>query len=308
MRRRSSTRIRSAAFPSCRRGRLGNERANLRDPRSASHGKVALLSGSASGKGLGISGVVICYNEEDRIARCLESLSFCDEIVVVDSNSTDRTPEIAARYTDRVISQAFLGYAKQKNFALEQASYDWVVCLDADEALSDELAREIQAAISAEDVVASEGERVAGFLLDRMTYFLGVWHDRGEWYPDRQLRVFRRSLGHWTGRDPHGHVELEGRTRLLGGRLSHFNYRNLADHIQTIDRFSARQAQAMHEEGIRFRLVDLIVRPFHRFIKGYFLRQGFRKGLPGFLVSVSTAYFVFMKYAKLWELEQRQKS
>lgn len=244
-----------------------------------------------------ISGVVICCNEEPDIARCLESLAFCDEIVVVDSGSTDRTREIARRYTDRVIDQPFLGYVKQKNFALDQAKHDWVVCLDADEALSDELAARIP------DAVAAAGD-VGGFVLDRLTWFLGVWHDAGEWYPDPQLRVFRRSRGRWTGRDPHDRVELDGEARPLPGRLLHYNYRDLSDHIDTIDRFSARQARAMFDEGVRFRLRDLLARPAFRFFKGYALRGGFRKGLPGFLVSVSTAYYVFMKYAKLWELER----
>ena len=132
-----------------------------------------------------LSGVVICFNEEETIERCLASLSFCDEIVVVDSLSTDATPELCKRYTDRVISQAFLGYVKQKNFALEHAAHDWVVCLDADEEISPELASAIQDAAGRDDV--------AGYRLDRITYFLGRWHDRGEWYPDWQLRVFRRS-------------------------------------------------------------------------------------------------------------------
>jgi glycosyltransferase involved in cell wall biosynthesis len=245
-----------------------------------------------------ISAVVICFNEEHGIERCLESLSFCDEIVVVDSLSTDSTASLAGRYTDRVISQEFLGYVKQKNFALERATHDWVVCLDADEALDDTLARAIQGAIPRAD------EEVSGYVLDRVTHFLGVWHDSGEWYPDPQLRVFRRSRGHWTGLDPHDRVEIEGRVDTLPGRLCHFNYRDLGDHIQTIDRFSAHLARAMHEEGVRFRLVDLLFRPPIRFLKGYFLRRGFRKGLPGFLVSVSTAYYVFMKYAKLWEIER----
>jgi len=260
------------------------------------------LADPAPSQAPAISGVVICYNEEDRIARCLESLSFCDEIVVVDSNSTDATREIVARYTDRLISQPFLGYAKQKNFALEQASNDWVVCLDADEAVSDELSAEIQEVIRG---LGSEDEGPAGFVLDRLTWFLGVWHDHGEWYPDDQLRVFRRSLGRWAGRDPHGHVDLEGSTRRLRGRLLHFNYRNLSDQVQTVDRFSQRQAQAMRDEGVRFRLIDLLFRPFYRFVKGYVLKQGFRKGLPGFLVSISGAYAVFMKYAKLWEIQRR---
>jgi len=254
---------------------------------------------SASGTGRpSISGVVICFNEERRIARCLESLRFCDELVVVDSNSTDATVSIVSRYTDKLITQPFLGYVKQKNFALERATSEWVVCLDADEALSDELSAAIQSAI------AQAGPDVAGFVLDRVTYFLGVWHDAGEWYPDRQMRVFRRVRGHWTGRDPHDRVELDGAVRPLAGRLLHWNYADLADHIRTIDNFSRRQAEGMHVEGLRFRLRDLVLRPPFRFVKGFLIRGGWRKGLPGFLVSVSTAYYVFMKYAKLWELEQ----
>jgi hypothetical protein len=172
------------------------------------------------------------------------------------------------------------------------------VCLDADEALSPELQRQIPAAI------ASVPADVSGFVLDRMTYFLGVWHDAGEWYPDLQLRVFRRAKGRWIGRDPHDRVELEGSARPLTGRLEHWNYCDLADHLSTIDRFSARQAQGMAHEGLRFRWIDLVFRPWIRFVRGYFLRRGFTKGLPGFIVSVSTAYYVFMKYAKLWELER----
>ncbi len=248
-----------------------------------------------------LSGVVITFNEERGIARCLESLSFCDEIVLVDSHSTDRTRELAARFTDRVIQRDFLGYVKQKNFALEQARGEWVVCLDGDEALSPELAREIAAAIVAAPPA------VAGFWLDRVTHFLGVWHDRGEWYPDWQLRVFRRACGRWTGRDPHDRIELQGEARRLAGRLLHWNYVDLSHHVRTIDAFSARQAQAMFEEGIRFRIGDLLLRPAFRFVKGYLLRAGFRRGIPGFLVSISTAYYVFMKYAKLWELERARR-
>jgi glycosyltransferase involved in cell wall biosynthesis len=248
-----------------------------------------------------VSGVVICFNEEETIGRCLASLSWCEEIVVVDSNSTDRTVEIARQYTPRVIEQAFLGYVKQKNFALDQATHDWVVCLDADEALSEELQAEVAEAITEAD------DTVSGFVLDRMTYFLGVWHDRGEWYPDPQLRVFRRSRGHWVGLDPHDRIELRGPARPLAGRLLHWNYRDLSEHVQTIDRFSAHLAREMREHGRRFRLWDLVLRPPGRFVKGYLLRQGFRKGLPGFLVSASTAYYVFMKYAKLWEIERSER-
>lgn len=248
-----------------------------------------------------LSGVVICFNEEDTIERCLKSLSFCDEIVVVDSGSTDRTLDLCACYTDRIIEQEFLGYVKQKNFALEQATHDWVVCLDADEELSPEATQSLQAAVAQND-----GD-VAGYRLERITHFLGVWHNHGEWSDDWQLRVFPRSRGRWTGRDPHDRVEVAGSVRLLSGQLRHYNYRDLSDHLDTIDRFSARLAREMHDEGVRFRLRDLLLRPVGRFFKGYLLRRGFQMGLPGFLVSVSTAYYVFMKYAKLWELERASR-
>jgi glycosyltransferase involved in cell wall biosynthesis len=248
-----------------------------------------------------VSGVVICFDEEDEIERCLASLAFCDEIVVVDSGSTDRTREIALRHTDRVIEQPFLGYVAQKNFALDHAKHDWVVCIDADESISPDLAREIERAITGND------GRVAGYALDRMTFYLGVWHDAGEWYPDWQLRVFRRSRGRWTGMDPHDRVEVDGAVERLCGRLVHRNYRDLSDHVQTVDRFSGRLARAMHEQGVRFRLADLLLRPPLRFVKGYLLRGGFRLGVPGLLVSISTAYYVLMKYAKLWEIERAER-
>ena len=242
---------------------------------------------------------MICFNEEDTIERCLESLAWCDEIVVVDSHSTDRTRDIAARYTDRIVRQDFLGYAKQRNFAIELARGEWLVCLDADEALSEELQAEVRRALEA------DGSGAEGFALDRLTHFLGVWHDRGEWYPDWRVRVFRRGRGRSAGRDPHEHVEVEGVVRRLRGPLYHWNYRDLSEHIEKIDDFSTHAAREMLEQGIRFRLRDLLVRPVARFLKGYVLHQGFRKGLAGLLVSVSTSYYVLMKYAKLWELERR---
>ena len=235
-----------------------------------------------------ITGIVICLNEADRIGRCLESLAFCDEIGVDDSGSTAGTREVARRYTPTVIEQPFLGYVKQKNFALDHAKNDWVICIDADEALSPELAANVVGALARNDGV------IAGYALDRVTHYLGVWHDRGEWYPDWQLRVFRRSRGRFGGLDPHDRVELDGPVE------------RLSDHIQTMDRFSARMARSLADSGVRFRLRDLVLRPPARFLKSYFLQQGFRRGLPGFIVSIAGAYYVFMKYAKLWELERRE--
>lgn len=251
----------------------------------------------------GISGVVICLNEADRIQRCLESLAFCDEIVVVDSGSTDGTADIARRCGARVVEQPFLGYVKQKNFALDLARHDWVVCLDADEALSPELQTEIAGRLR-----GAAPPDADGYEARRLTHYLGVWHDRGDWYPDLQLRVFRRSRGHWVGRDPHDRVELASDAGSLSGRILHWNYRSFSEQIQTIDRYSGVQAEALLAEGVRFRLRDLLLRPPARFVQGYLLRGGYRLGLPGLIVAVSTAYYVFAKYAKLWELSARAPS
>ena len=255
-----------------------------------------------SGAKLPVSGLVICLNEADRIERCLESMSFCDEIVVVDSGSTDGTLEIARRYTDRVIEQRpFLGYSGQKNLAMSHAKHAWVLCLDADEALAPEAVAAARAALEQDDPA------VAGYAFERVAFYLGVWHTHGEWSNDWQLRLFRRTHGRFGGVEPHDHVELDGAVVRLPGWLRHWTYRSLSEHIQTTDRFSARMARSYHENGIRFRLADLLFRPLHRFFKGYVLKQGFRKGLPGFIVSAATAYYVFMKYAKLWELERTQR-
>ena len=248
---------------------------------------------------LPVSGLVICLNEADRIARCLDSLAFCDEIIVVDSGSTDGTREIARRYTDRVIEHPFMGYSGQKNFAMEHAKHDWVLCLDADEALAPEAVAATRAALEREDPA------VAGYAFERVAFYLGVWHEYGEWSNDWQLRLFRRSRGgSFGGVEPHDHVNLEGTVVRLPGRLQHWTYRSLSEHIQTTDRFSGRMARSYADHGLRFRYRDLFFRPVARFLKGYVLKQGFREGLPGFIVSAATAYYVFMKYAKLWELER----
>jgi hypothetical protein len=176
-----------------------------------------------------------------------------------------------------------------------------VVSLDAAAARPPARAPETRRARAAND------GGVAGYELDRVTHYLGVWHDAGDWYPDWQLRVFPRSRARWVGRDPHDRIEIDGPTRRLRGRLEHRNYRDLSDQIQTIDRFTRHQARAMFDEGVRFRLLDLLFRPAYRFFKGYVLRRGFSKGLPGFLICVSSAYYVFMKYAKLWELERAER-
>jgi len=242
---------------------------------------------------------VIACNEEANLPRCLDSASFADEcVVVVDARSSDATEEIARARGARVVVHAYAGNVAQKNVALELATGDWIVALDADEALSTELAGELRSAL------AAAGDGVDGFEVNRLTWHLGRWIRHGDFHPDWQLRVFRRARARWTGIDPHGRVSVKGAVQRLSGDLWHWSYRDLADQVQRIQEFSRVQARALAAEGRRVRLSDLVLRPPARFVRAYLLKGGFRDGVPGFVVAAATAFHVFLKYAKLWELGQ----
>ena len=236
-------------------------------------------------------------NEEASIAACLRSADFADERIVVDSHSKDATREIAAQLGARVIERDWPGHVQQKNFAIDQAAHDWVLCLDADERLSPELRASVEAAL------ANPGD-AAGFEFPRRTWYLGRWIRHGGWYPDRKLRLFRRSTGRWGGTNPHDHVRVDGLVRRLPGDLLHHSYHSLSDHLRTIDSFTSIAAREKHAAGRRARLVDLTLRPVGKFLSMYLLRAGFLDGLAGFCAAVSGAYYVFLKYAKLRELER----
>ncbi len=242
---------------------------------------------------------VIACNEEANLPRCLDSAGFADErVVVVDARSADATEAIARARGARVVVRAYESNVGQKNAALDLATGDWIVALDADEALSPELAADLRRAIAA----AAEG--VDGFEVNRLTWHLGRWIRHGDFYPDWQLRVFRRGRGRWAGTDPHGRVSVRGSVQRLSGDLLHWSYRDLADQVQRIQEFSRVQARALAAGGRRVRLTDLVVRPPARFLRAYLLKGGFRDGVAGFVVAAATAFHVFLKYAKLWELRQ----
>jgi glycosyltransferase involved in cell wall biosynthesis len=241
-----------------------------------------------------LSACVIARNEADRIGACLESLSFCDEIVVVDARSGDRTREIAAEHGARVVERDWPGHVAQKEFAIRAARHDWVLCVDADERVSPELAAEI-----GELRAAGFGGR-AGFRLPRLSSYLGGWIRHGTWYPDPQLRLFDRRRGRWGGRDPHDRVELDTEPGSLRGHLLHHPYRDLEDHLATIDRYTTTMAQGLAQEGRRARLLDLALRPPWRFFRSYLLQGGFLDGWRGLLLASLAAHYVRLKYAKLW--------
>jgi glycosyltransferase involved in cell wall biosynthesis len=250
-----------------------------------------------------VSACVIAGNDGHQIRRCLASLAWVDEcIVVVDERSDDATEAIVRELGARVFRRAYAGNVEQKNFALDQAKCDWVVSLDADEALSTDLVRRIR------DRLASCDGGVDGFELSRVTFHLGRWIRHGDFFPDRQLRVFRRGSGHWSGRNPHGRVSVAGRVESLPGDLEHYSYRDLSDQLARIRRFSAIEAREMFAAGRRARIRDMALRPPARWLRAYVIKAGFMDGVPGFLIAAMTAFHVFLKYAQLWELERGRPS
>ncbi|HEV8718396.1 MAG TPA: glycosyltransferase [Candidatus Binatia bacterium] len=241
-----------------------------------------------------ISCCIVCYNEEQNIRRCLESVKWCDELVIVDSFSSDRTVEICQEYTNRVIQRAWPGYVEQKRFALAQATHEWVLNVDADEEVSPELRDEILA------VLQHNGPAVDGFYVPRLVYYLGRWWWRG-WYPGYRLRLFRKAKVRWGGVNPHEKVLLRGQADRLRGNLYHYTYEDISDHLQAINGLTEIAARELALRGKRTRLSHLLLHPLWRFLRFYFLRGGVRDGMPGFFVAATSAFYVFLKYAKLRE-------
>lgn len=237
-------------------------------------------------------------DEEDRIADCLRSVEFCDELLVVDSHSSDRTREIARGLGARVIERDWPGHVAQKEFAIRAASHDWVLCIDADERICAPLRVEIEALRAA----GFPGQ--AGWSMPRCTAWLGRWIRHGTWYPDRQLRLFDRRRGRWGGYDPHDRVQLEGPSGRLAGELLHHAYRDLQDHLDTIDRYTASMARGMHERGRRAGWRHVLLNPLVRFLRCYVLRRGFLDGWRGLALAFLAAHYVRLKYLRLLALQR----
>lgn len=243
-----------------------------------------------------VSAIVVCFNEEKNIRRCLESLRWCDEIVVVDSFSTDGTVEICKQFTEHVVQRTWAGYRDQKAFAHSLATKDWVILVDSDERVPPELQSEIREALD------KDGGLYAGYAIPRLVFYLERWWRRGGWYPDYDVRLFRRDRATWVGRDPHEKILVDGHVRRLQNPLHHFTYRNMADHLERINRFTSISARELKLDGRRARLSDALLRPAARFFSSYVLKRGFMEGFAGFYVAITAAVYVFLKYAKLWEL------
>ncbi len=243
---------------------------------------------------ISLSVILITYNEEHNLHRCLTSVkSVADEIVVVDSNSTDKTVQIAMGFGARVVQRDFDGYAQQKNYATGLAANDWILSMDADEELTPELIASIA------EVKTQPSCNV--YRMARLTNYCGKWIRHCGWYPDWQLRFFNRKKANWSDATIHERVEAERKLRIPKDIL-HFPFENIFSQIHTNNRYSNLQAEELKTKGKSFSRFKLITKPFSKFIETYIWKRGFLDGLPGFIISVGASYSVFLKWAKLWEL------
>ena len=244
-----------------------------------------------------LSVVIIARDEADRIAAAIASVSFADEIVILDSGSSDNTPALARQLGARVIETDWPGHVAQKNRALTHAANTWVLSIDADERVSPRLAEAIRALLSSEP--AADGYEVS-----RLSHWMGAPIRHGTWYPDRRVRLFRRDRADWTGTDPHDHVAVEGSVASLSGDLIHHPYRSLSDHLSTIDRYTARHAEVARARGVTAQWWDVLLRPPLHFVKAYLLKRGFLDGVRGGCVAGLGATYVLVKWLRLYLPEE----
>ncbi|MBI5360904.1 MAG: glycosyltransferase family 2 protein [Planctomycetes bacterium] len=242
-----------------------------------------------------VSVCIVTFNEEANIGRCLESVKWAEEIIVVDSFSTDKTVEIAGQFNARVTQRAWPGHIEQKTYALSLAKNEWVLCLDADEVVTDSLKDEMFRRLE------QDAGKVDGYCVKRHTFYLNRWINHGGWYPDYKLRLFKKSKGYIAGVNPHDRYFINGAAVRLNGDMIHYTYRDIAHQLRTIDSFSNISAEQLMKQGRKSALIPMIVKPPLKFLETYVYKLGFMDGMAGLIISVLTSYYVFLKYAKLWE-------
>jgi glycosyltransferase involved in cell wall biosynthesis len=246
-----------------------------------------------------ISAAIIALNEERNIARAMESLRCCDEIVVVDSGSTDRTVELATKLGARVLDAEWRGYAGQKNYASAQCEYDWVLSLDADEALSESLEGEIWQ-------IKKNGPDVDAYTMPRLAQYLGRWILHSGWYPDRKVRLFDRRKAKWVGSYVHESVDVQGSIGHLNANILHFTCSSLSEHLKTMDRYTTLAAEQLVDSKARIGWKHLALEPPWTFFRTYWLRRGFLDGTEGLAIAYMAALYNFLKYAKARNMSPRR--
>jgi glycosyltransferase involved in cell wall biosynthesis len=254
---------------------------------------------------LKISATIITFNESENIRAACESVAWADEILVVDSCSTDDTREVAEAFGASIIERDWPGFAAQKQFAAESAQHDWVFSLDADERVTDELRADIEALRKSDENSLADGYRVA-----RRSFYMGRWIRGGGWYPDHQLRLYRRSKGRWEGAYVHESVKMEAGSRVetLGGDLLHFSVRDAAHHHRMIgERYAPLAARQMFESGRRTTPLRIALAAPSAFTRSFILKGGFRDGLAGLAIARFAAHNAFLKHVMLWEMQERDE-
>jgi len=246
----------------------------------------------------GLAVTVITHNEEDNIVPCLESARWADEIVVLDSGSTDRTVALARQFTERVFTVAWEGFGKTKNRAVDAATMPWIFVLDADERITPELRQEI------EDILRADGP-LDGYRVPRRNFFCGRFIQHLGWYPDYSIRLFRKNKGRFVEREVHESVQVEGRVGTLKNPMLHYTYKSLSDFVQRLDRYSTLAARELVKQGKKPVWGELVWRPFLTFVKLYFLQRGFLDGRDGYTLAFLYSTYTLVKYAKARELRQQ---
>jgi glycosyltransferase involved in cell wall biosynthesis len=248
-----------------------------------------------------ISSVTITLNEEHNIELCLESLKWVDEMIIVDSFSTDKTVEICRAYTDKIYQRPWPGFGAQKNFAIDQALSEWILIVDADERITEALRDEIKT------VVSRQGTGNVGYHIPRRNFWYGKWIRWAGMYPDYQLRLFKKSAGRYNDVAVHENLILNGPMGYLKNPMDHFTERHLSDHFRKFSIYTSYAAQEKAKKKRKVFWTDLALNHLATFLKSYLIRQGYRDGIHGFIISVLAAMYTFAKYAKLWEMYNGRK-
>lgn len=247
-----------------------------------------------------ISATIITRDEERNIARAIESLRCCDEIVVVDSGSSDLTLEIAKKLGARVVETIWRGYASQKNFAAEAASHDWILSIDADEALSESLEADIW-------LLKKNGTHFAAYTMPRMAQYMGKWILHSGWYPDRKVRLYNRRHARWVGDYVHESVAVDGTVGHLDGNLLHYTIQSFSEHLKTMDRYTTLAAEELVARNKSAGWRQLVVSPIWTFFRSYFLQRGFLDGMEGMAIAYMAMLYTFLKYAKARNMSPGRK-
>ncbi len=246
-----------------------------------------------------ISAVVITYNEEDNIRRCLESLSWVDEIVVVDSYSQDDTKKIVSDFTDKIYDVEWEGFGKKKEFARKKASSEWVLSVDCDEVITPDLKDEVLKAVN-------EKDNYDGYYIPRRSNFLGKWMNHSGWYPDYVLRLFKKEKAKFNQALVHEKIEVFGKIGYLKNSLLHYTDPDIKSYLSKLDFYTTLNAEELLKKKKKTKVFDFILRPLGIFFKMFFLKRGFLDGIHGFILAVLSSFYVFIKYAKLWDLQRKK--